>query len=52
MKRDLCIDKLDYCGYDENYELNDELTSDDYELLNWNREPTKAEIDLCKPHID
>ena len=20
--RELCIDKLDYCGYDDNYELN------------------------------
>ncbi len=43
---------VDVVMVDENYELNDELTSDDYELLNWNREPTKAEIDLCKPHID
>lgn len=24
----------------------------DYELMNFNREPTKEEMDLCRPHID
>lgn len=43
---------VDVVMVDEDYELNDKLTSDDYEFLNWNREPTKAEIELCKPHID
>ena len=43
---------VDVIMVDEDYELSDELTSDDYELINWNREPTKAEIELCKPHID
>lgn len=38
--------------FDEDFSLGDYVYEDDYELLNWNREPTKAEIDLCKPHID
>lgn len=38
--------------FDEDFSLGDYIYEDDYELLNWNREPTKAEIDLCKPHID
>lgn len=37
---------------DPEFSLGDYVYEDDYELLNWNREPTKAEIDLCKPHID
>jgi len=38
--------------FDEDFSLDDYTYEHDYELLNWNREPTKAEIDLCKPHID
>lgn len=38
--------------FDEDFSLGDYIYDDDYELLNWNREPTSAEIELCKPHIE
>ena len=47
---------LTYLDYD--FEKNpvdslDELIpGEDYELYDWNREPTKAEIATCRPHID
>ena len=36
----------------EDFTLSDYTEGEDYELMDWNREPTKAEIELCKPHID
>lgn len=33
-------------------ETMDDLSPEDYELQNWNRDPVDAEIQLCKPHID
>lgn len=32
--------------------LSDLNEEDHYDLMNWNREPTKAEIEKCRPHID
>lgn len=32
--------------------LSDYTEGEDYELMDWNREPTKAEMELCRPHID
>lgn len=37
---------------DENFDLSKFTLDLDYELYHWDREPTKAERDLCKPHID
>jgi len=46
------LDSRDESKFDEDFSLDKFTYWDDYEFLNWNREPTKAEIDLCKPHID
>ncbi len=36
----------------DSFSLSNYMLDQDYEIQNWNREPTKAEIELCKPHID
>lgn len=41
-------DKLLRKGLD----LSKYVLGDDYELQDWNRNPTKVEIDTCRPHID
>lgn len=38
--------------YDETFSLSDYILDTDYELYNWNREPTEAEMEICRPHID
>jgi uracil-DNA glycosylase family 4 len=46
--------KLDISESDTEFEfnLNNYEEGEDYEVANWNREPTTKEIELCKPHID
>ncbi len=34
------------------FSLDKYILDQDYELYNWNREPVKSEMDLCRPHID
>lgn len=54
----VCCRPVDILYLDQDYENNppdtlDDLVQDeDYQLLNFNREPTKAEAELCRPHID
>ena len=36
----------------ESFSLSNYILDQDYEIYNWNRDPTRAEINLCKPHID
>ena len=44
---------LDEAYVDEDYTTLDSLTIDeDYQTVNWNREPVASEIEHCKPHID
>jgi uracil-DNA glycosylase family 4 len=43
---------LDYDHDKEQPDIKDMIQDEDYELYDWNREPTKAEIAACKPHID
>ena len=48
---DICFMDSDYDKM-EDFNLNDYVLNEDYDLQNYNREPTKAEIEHCKPHID
>ncbi len=50
--RPVTIVYLDYDHDKEQPDLKDLILDEDYELYDWNREPTKAEIAACKPHID
>lgn len=34
------------------FSLKDYEEHEDYELYDWNREPTPGEIEACKPHVD
>jgi uracil-DNA glycosylase len=36
----------------EDTDLKDMIAGEDYELHNWNRNPTPGEIEQCAPHID
>jgi len=51
--RPVSVQYLDYEFEKEPVNSLDELIQDeDYELYDWNREPTKSEMEACRPHID
>lgn len=43
--------KIDQKVNEEGFDLDDYVLDEDYELYDWNRNPTKGELERCSPHI-
>lgn len=43
---------LDHAEHNPDFSLNQLIEGEDYEIQEYNREPHKAEIEACRPHVD